>query len=85
MLIRVAAAILSTGIIMALAGCVSPAELRREDQAACSSFGFTPGTTAFAACLQRESLARRYAWSAAAPWPYGPGPGWYPPPPAGWW
>jgi hypothetical protein len=42
-----------------LASCVSPEELRREDEATCAGDGFHPGTDAFATCLQRESLARR--------------------------
>jgi hypothetical protein len=40
--------------------CVSPEELRNEDEAACAGYGFHVGTDAFATCLQRESLARRY-------------------------
>ncbi len=37
------------------------------------SFGYQPGTADFMACLQRESLARRYS---SYDWYYGPG--WYP-------
>ena len=45
---------------LALASCVSSEELRREDKATCArGTAFTPGTHAFAACLQRVSLARR--------------------------
>ncbi len=73
-------AILSAAMLTGLAGCVSPEELRRQDEAACASYGFKPDTNEFATCLQRESLARRrealppdFGW-------YG-GPGWYPPPP----
>ena len=54
---------------LSLAACVTPEELRREDETRCSGFGFHPGTDAFANCLQQESLARRYAISAAPP-PY---------------
>lgn len=43
-----------------LSGCASPQELRARDEAACSSYGFRPGTPDFAACLQREYLARSY-------------------------
>ena len=50
------------------ASCVSPEELRRQDEATCAGYGFHPGTDAFATCLQRESLARRY--SVPAPPPY---------------
>ena len=53
---------------LALGSCVSPEELRREDEATCSGYGFHPGTDAFASCLQKESLARRY-WAAPPP-PY---------------
>jgi hypothetical protein len=47
-------------LALALTSCVSPEELRREDEATCTGYGFHPGTDAFASCLQRESLARRY-------------------------
>ena len=33
---------------LALASCVSPEELRREDEATCAGYGFHPGTDAFA-------------------------------------
>jgi hypothetical protein len=60
-----------------LGGCVSAEELRRQDEATCTGYGFHVGTNQFAECLQRESLARRYA---APPLPYGPywGPPWGP-------
>jgi hypothetical protein len=64
-------------LALPLASCVSPEELRREDEATCAGYGFHPGTDAFASCLQMESLARRY-W-AAPPLPYwgwGWGPRW---------
>jgi hypothetical protein len=44
---------------LVLTSCVSPEELRREDEATCAGYGFHPGTDAFASCLQKESLARR--------------------------
>jgi len=50
------------------ASCVSPEELRHEDEATCAGYGFHVGTDAFATCLQRESLARRYL--ALPPTPY---------------
>ena len=55
-------------LALALALCVSPEELRQEDEAACTGYGFHPGTDAFASCLQKESLARRY-WDLSPP-PY---------------
>src|SRR6202040_1231823 len=57
--------------------CVSPEELRREDEATCAGYGFHPGTDAFATCLQRESLARRALTAYPAPpyWGYW-GRGW---------
>lgn len=58
-------------LALALASCVSPEELRREDEATCAGYGFHPGTDAFATCLQWESLARRALTS-------------YPPPYWGW-
>lgn len=57
-----------------LAACVSAADIRRADEAQCTSYGFQPGTSDFAACLQRESLARRYP--PLDPW--GPVPYWGP-------
>jgi hypothetical protein len=55
-------------MLVGLAACVSPEELRAQDDADCRGFGFQ---------LQRESLARRYY--APPPGWYGPGwwgPGW---------
>jgi len=76
---------LAAMMLIGLAACVSPEDLRRADEAACTSFGFKPGTPEFATCLQRESLARRYGATWSGPWgPWGPwgwGPGFYPPPP----
>jgi hypothetical protein len=56
---------------VALASCVSPEELRREDEATCAGYGFHPGTDAFATCLQRESLARRTLTSYPPYWGWG--------------
>ena len=53
---------------LALGSCVSPEELRREDETTCVGYGFHAGTDAFASCLQKESLARRYL--AVPPPPY---------------
>ena len=64
----------------ALAGCVSDAELRQQDQAQCTSYGFKPGTDAFAQCLQQENLARRYQLEQYEAWP-GPPYWWNMPPP----
>jgi hypothetical protein len=60
------------------ASCVSPEELRRQDEATGAGYGFHPGTDAFATCLQRESLARRYSVPAPPPdrgWGYWASPG----------
>ncbi len=75
-------AVLLLAALFSVAACVSPEELRQQDEAACLSYGFQRGTPDFAACLQRESLARRYG--EPEPW-YGPpfgwyGPGWHPMP-----
>jgi hypothetical protein len=58
---RIAFALAALLVLAGLAGCTTPEELRQYDAAQCRGYGFTPGTTDFAACLQRESLARRYA------------------------
>jgi hypothetical protein len=76
---RVVHALIVSVVLAGLAGCVSPEELRRQDEAACTGYGFTRGTSEFATCLQRENLARRYGPPPDFGW-YG-GPGWYPPPP----
>ena len=64
-------------LALALTSCASLEELRREDEATCAGFGFHPGTDAFASCLQKESLARRY-WDVSPPpyWGWGWGPYW---------
>ncbi|HZB90541.1 MAG TPA: hypothetical protein VE397_03805 [Stellaceae bacterium] len=75
----VARAALLLALLAPLAACVTPDELRQQDQATCAGYGFKPGTNDFANCLQRESLARRYG---TLPWDAGPygwsGPGWHP-------
>ena len=70
MLRRTLAFVLAMCALAFAASCVSPEELRREDEARCAGYGFKPGTNDFANCLQRESLARRYAIPPAPPPPY---------------
>jgi len=67
MLRRTLGFVLQIGALALAASCVSPEELRREDEATCTGYGFHSGTDAFASCLQKESLARRYY---APPPPY---------------
>ena len=57
---RAILALMSSLALLSLAACASPEELRRQDAAACASYGFKPGTPEFAGCVQREALARRY-------------------------
>jgi hypothetical protein len=67
-------------ILFGLSACASPEELRAADEAVCSSDGFGPNTPDFAACLQRQDLARQYSPPPMAQ--YGParyGPGWWGP------
>jgi len=45
-------------LTLAIASCVSPEELRREDEATCSGYGFTPAPTPLLA------VSRRKAWHA---------------------
>jgi len=41
------------------------------NEAACTGYGFKAGTNEFGNCLQRESLARRYAHAPPPPyWAY---------------
>jgi hypothetical protein len=56
------AALLLAISLIALAGCATAQDIRQRDEAACTSYGFKPGTTDFASCLQRESIARRYGY-----------------------
>jgi len=44
-------------VLALVAACVSPEELRRQDEATCAGYGFHPGTDAFSACLQQEPCA----------------------------
>ena len=55
-------------LLLALGACVSPEEVRRRDEAQCLSYGFKPGTTDFANCLQRENLARHYGYAYSYPY-----------------
>ena len=63
---------------LALASCVSPEELHRQDEATCVGYGFHPGTDAFANCMQRENLPRQAIVSYPPPpywgWGYWGGP-----------
>lgn len=43
-----------------LAACVSAEEQQQFDTTACQQYGFAPGTPDFAACMQREQLARNH-------------------------
>jgi hypothetical protein len=45
---------------LALASCISPEELRREDEATCSRYGFHPGTWFYRATLvlRKRNYAR---------------------------
>jgi hypothetical protein len=45
--------------LLALAGCATPQE-------ACNRYGFERGTTAYAKCLQTETIADREAWARVA-------------------
>ncbi|MBX5463856.1 MAG: hypothetical protein IRZ28_22555 [Steroidobacteraceae bacterium] len=51
------------GLMLALAGCASDAEIAAGDRAKCQSYGFQPGTDGFANCLMRRESAR---WDAIA-------------------
>jgi hypothetical protein len=60
-----AAAALIGLALVGLCSCASPEELRAQDEAACTGYGFQPRTPQFAECLQRESLARSYGTAPA--------------------
>ncbi|PLP57526.1 hypothetical protein CYK37_20600 [Mesorhizobium loti] len=43
---------------LAAAGCVSAEDQRAADQNKCASFGFEPGTDAFANCMMKQNAQR---------------------------
>jgi len=53
--------IVGVALLAGLAGCqtLTPQERRALDEQQCRSYGFRPGTDAFAECLQRIDLDRR--------------------------
>lgn len=55
---RKAVVLLFMILAVALSGCVSEAELEVQDIQKCKSFGFKPGTEAFAKCRQKLYIAR---------------------------
>jgi len=69
---RFARLLLAAGLLSALAGCMSAAEIRARDDTRCRGYGFRPGTDAFARCLQNIDLDRSADQRALL---YGTGPG----------
>ncbi|GMB81246.1 hypothetical protein NN6n1_20290 [Shinella zoogloeoides] len=53
-------------IAVVIAGCQTAEEMRAADEDRCLSYGFRPRTDAFAECLQRIDLDRRYALRQAS-------------------
>lgn len=49
--------LLAVAAAASLAGCAGTPKLSIAEQ--CAAYGFTPGTTAFAECQQREVLAQK--------------------------
>ena len=47
-------------LALAFVGCVSQQEQTQFDTASCQRYGFAPNTPDFAACMQREQLARTH-------------------------
>jgi len=60
--------LMSAVSLTALAACVSAAEIRARDASVCGNYGFHEGTPEFAACLQRENLARQYFYASPSPY-----------------
>jgi hypothetical protein len=77
-------ALVAASLMALLASCASEEDFRRADEASCATYGFAPATDAFAACLQRESLARRYGRLPAGLYGWY-GAGWVGAPPFGMW
>ena len=62
-----------------LSGCVTPQERRAGDEGRCRSYGFRPGTEAFAKCLldidlSRDADRRAFLNGPYPGWDYGVGP-----------
>ncbi|WP_337182735.1 hypothetical protein [Shinella sp.] len=51
---------------LVVAGCQTAEEARMADENRCVGYGFRPRTDAFAECLQRIDLDRRYALRQAS-------------------
>jgi hypothetical protein len=49
--------LLAGGIVLALAGCAVPEERKAQMEASCRTYGFTPGTDGFAACMKHETMS----------------------------
>jgi hypothetical protein len=73
---RFVLAILSVTALAGLAGCISPDELRSQDQAACSRYGVKPDSPDFASCMQWHAQTPRYAYSPFGPTEGHADPGW---------
>jgi len=41
------------GLLVAISGCMSTEELRKQDAAKCSGYGFRVGTNQFAQCMMQ--------------------------------
>lgn len=56
-----------------VAGCIGPQEMAQRHRATCDSYGFTPGTQAYANCLLQLDVGD-YGYShhgRRKPWPHG--------------
>jgi hypothetical protein len=42
--------------VLALAGCMTQEEAQNRNSASCVGYGFRPGTTEFAQCMQNEAI-----------------------------
>ena len=60
----------SAAILLVVSACVSAEEQRVEFSQNCAGYGFTPGTDAYATCMQRETHAQeareKEAWNTMA-------------------
>ena len=65
---RAGSVLMSAISLSVLAGCVSAAEIRARDASVCGNYGFHEGTSEFAACLQRENLARQFLYTSPSPY-----------------
>lgn len=55
---KLAVAVCGLSLALVLGGCVSPEQQRGRDQGDCASYGFQPGSDAYANCMMQTRMVR---------------------------